>query len=75
MELLEHVVDIEKCSAIKLHILADFVTEWMESGFTVEGVVLELAWLISCDRAWGIAGAGAIAILISPSGIKLCYAA
>jgi ribonuclease HI len=29
---------------------------------------------VYCDRAWGNAGAGAVAVLISPSRIKLCYA-
>jgi hypothetical protein len=29
-ELLDYVVDIEKRSAIKLQILADFITKWME---------------------------------------------
>jgi hypothetical protein len=48
MELLEHVVDFEKCIAIKSQILANFVVEWMEPGFTVEGPVPEAAWLISC---------------------------
>jgi hypothetical protein len=74
-ELLEHVVDFEKCSAIKSQILADFVAEWTEPGFEVEGQVPESAWLISCDGAWGVAGAGAAAILTSPLGVKLCYAA
>jgi ribonuclease HI len=30
---------------------------------------------VYCDRAWGSTGAGAAAVLISPSEIKLCYAA
>jgi hypothetical protein len=37
MELSEHVVDFEKHSAIKSHILADFMAEWTEPGFKVEG--------------------------------------
>jgi hypothetical protein len=52
MELLEHVVEFKKCSAIKPHILADFVAEWTEPGFTVKVAVPESAWLICCDRAW-----------------------
>jgi hypothetical protein len=32
-------------------------------------------WVGCCNRAWGTTGAGVAAILISPSGIKLCYAA
>jgi hypothetical protein len=74
-ELSEHVVDFEKRSAIKSQILADFVVEWTEPDFEVEGQVPESARLISCDGAWGVAGAGAAAILTSPLGVKLCYAA
>jgi ribonuclease HI len=29
---------------------------------------------VYCDRAWGNTGTGAVAVLISPSGIKLRYA-
>jgi hypothetical protein len=43
MELLEHVVDFKKCSAINSQILADFVEEWTEPGFTVEGPFSESA--------------------------------
>jgi ribonuclease HI len=34
----------------------------------------ESPWLVYCDRAWGNVRAGAVAILVSPSGIKLHYA-
>jgi ribonuclease HI len=30
-------------------------------------------WVVYCDGAWGATGARAAAILVSPSGIKLCY--
>jgi ribonuclease HI len=75
IELSKHVVDFEKCSALKSQILADFVEEWTKLGFTTEGIVLESSWLVYCDRAWGIVVAEAATILISPSGIKLLYAA
>jgi hypothetical protein len=75
MELLEHVVDFEKRSVIKSQILADFVVEWMKLNFATEGAVPESSWLVCCDGAWGAAGDGAAAILTSPSGIKLRYAA
>jgi ribonuclease HI len=35
----------------------------------------EPIWTINTDRAWGTIGAGIAAILSSPSGIKLGYAA
>jgi hypothetical protein len=75
MELLEHVVDFEKCSTIKSQILADFMAEWMEPGSAIEGEVPKSPWLVYCDRAWGEAGAGVAAIPTSPLGIKLRYAA
>jgi ribonuclease HI len=75
MELLEYVVDLEKRSAIKSQILADFVAEWMEPMSQIEGILHESPWLIYCDGAWGNAGAGAATILISPTEVKLCYVA
>jgi hypothetical protein len=75
MELSEHVVDFKKCSAIKSQILADFVAEWTELGSAIDAAVPESPWLICCDRAWGAVGAGVAAILTSPLGIKLRYAA
>jgi ribonuclease HI len=47
----------------------------MELGSTTEGPIPESPWLVDCNGAWGAIGIGAAAILISPSGIKLCYAA
>jgi hypothetical protein len=75
MELSEHIIDFKKRSAIKSQILADFVAEWMEMGSATKGAVLESPWLVYCDGAWGTVGPGAAAILISPSEIKLRYAA
>jgi ribonuclease HI len=75
MELSEHIVDFKKCSAIKSQILADFVAEWTEPGSVIEDPILKSPWLVYCDGAWGIVGARAAAILISPSVIKLSYAA
>jgi hypothetical protein len=64
-------VDFEKRSVIESQILANFVAEWTELGSLIEGIITESPWFIYCDGTWGSAGAGAAAILISPSGIKL----
>jgi hypothetical protein len=56
MELSEHVVDFEKCSAIKSQILADFVAEWTEPGSVTKGAAPESPWLVYCDEAWGQQG-------------------
>jgi hypothetical protein len=75
MELSEHAVDFEKRDAIMSQILANFMAEWTEPGFATGGAVPESPWLVCCDGAWGAVGAGAVAILTSPLGIKLRYAA
>jgi hypothetical protein len=75
MELSEHVVDFEKCNAIKSQILADFTAEWTEPGFATEGAIPESPWLVYCDGAYGAVGAKAATILTSHSGIKLRYTA
>jgi hypothetical protein len=75
MELLEHVVDFEKRSAIKSQVLADFIVDWTEPSSYTEGIVIDTPWQVHCDAAWGTSGAGVAAILMSPSGIKLRYAA
>jgi hypothetical protein len=54
VELSEHVVDLEKSSATKSQILADFMAEWMEPGSEVEGEVPGSPWLVCCDRALGL---------------------
>jgi hypothetical protein len=47
------------------------LAEWTEPSSATKGVVLEEPWLVHCDEDWGVVGAGAAAILTSPSGIKL----
>jgi ribonuclease HI len=37
--------------------------------------VPKASWFVYYDGGWGVAGVGAATILVSPSGIKLCYAA
>jgi hypothetical protein len=75
MELFEHDVDFEKRSAIKSQVLADFIVDWMESSCYPEGIVVDTPWQVHCDGASGTSEAGAAAILMSPSVIKLRYAA
>jgi hypothetical protein len=73
MELSEHVVDFEKRSVIKSQVLADFIIDWTELSSYTEGPVIDTPWQVYCDGSWGVSGAGATSILISPSGIKLRY--
>jgi hypothetical protein len=73
MELSKHMIDFEKRSTIKSQVLADFITDWTEPSSYTEGLVMDTPWQVYCDRAWGTSRAGAVVILISPSGIKLRY--
>jgi hypothetical protein len=73
MELSEYVVDFEKHSAIKFQVLADFMVEWTEPSSTTEVVVPEEPWLVTVTELGGAVGVSTIAILTSPSGIKLQY--
>jgi hypothetical protein len=75
MELSEHVVNFEKRSAKKSQVLADFIAVWTEPSTYIEGMVVDTMWQVYCDKTWGVSRAGAAAILTSPSGIRLRYAA
>jgi ribonuclease HI len=50
------------------------VADWTEHRSQVDNNTQESPWLVHCDGAWGSTRAGATAILVSPSRIKLCYA-
>jgi hypothetical protein len=73
-ELSEYIINFERRNTIKSQILVDFVAERTEHQSQVD-IVQESPWLVHYDGAWGSTGAGAAAILTSPSGIKLRYAA
>jgi hypothetical protein len=75
MELSEYTVNFKKRSAIKSQVLTDFVAEWKEPGSVTEGEVPKTPWVVYCNEAWGATGVRAVAILISPLGIRLRYAA
>jgi hypothetical protein len=51
MKLSEHVIDIEKGSAIKSQVVAYFIADWMESSSYTESTVVGTPWQICCDGA------------------------
>jgi ribonuclease HI len=55
-------------------VLAHFITDWTEPSSYTEDIVIDIPWQVHCDGACGVSGAGAVTILMSPSGIKLRYA-
>jgi hypothetical protein len=73
-ELSEHVINFVSRSAIKSQVLADFVADWTHLVTKGDPVVLEPVWEVQCDGAYCHLGSAAVAVLKSPSGIKLRYA-
>jgi ribonuclease HI len=73
-ELSEYIVDFEKRSAIKLQVLADFVMDWTSPTQNLDEKISE-PWIVQCDGAWCYKGVGISAVVTSPVGIVIRYAA
>nr|ABA99142.1 retrotransposon protein, putative, Ty3-gypsy subclass [Oryza sativa Japonica Group] len=61
-------------TAVKSQVLADFVAEWT-SVFASELEPVEKSWVMCSDGLWSHKGAGIAAVLISPNGVPIRYAA
>jgi ribonuclease HI len=73
-ELSGYNITFEPRTTIKSQVLADFIVDWTRPvGPQQEHV--ETVWTIHCDGTWCHAGAGAAAIITSPTGVKHRYAA
>ena len=72
-ELSEFYIDSERRAAIKSQVPADFSTDWTSPTFQQEAPIEP--WVIYCDGAWCNDRVGISAIIQSPSGIKIRYAA
>jgi hypothetical protein len=73
-ELSGYHITFEPRTAIKSQVLADFIVDWTGPTWQQEESP-EKVWTIHCDDVWCHAGAGAVAIITSPTGIKYRYAA
>jgi ribonuclease HI len=73
-ELSKYHITFEPRIAIKSQVLADFIVDWTGSARQQEEPS-EKVWTIHCDGAWCHVGAGAAAIITSPTGVKHRYAA
>jgi ribonuclease HI len=75
LELNEFTIDYVHRSSIQSQALANFIADWTPGAQDEERTKDNEAWTVFCDGSWGTFGAGATAILISPSKIRTCYAA
>jgi ribonuclease HI len=73
-ELSGYHINFEPRTAIKSQVLADFVVDWT-GPITQPESSAERVWTIHYDGAWCHAGAGAAAVITSPTGVKHRYAA
>jgi hypothetical protein len=68
-KLSEYHITFEPRIAIKSQVLADFIIDWTGPARQQEEPS-EKVWTIHCDGAWCHTGAGAAAIITSPTGVK-----
>nr|AAT77832.1 putative gag-pol precursor [Oryza sativa Japonica Group]ABF96916.1 retrotransposon protein, putative, Ty3-gypsy subclass [Oryza sativa Japonica Group] len=61
-------------SAIKSQVLADFVAEWTPV-LAADPEPAEQFWVMCSDGSWSHSGAGIAAVLFSPNGVPIRYAA
>jgi hypothetical protein len=73
-ELSEYIVDFERRSAIKSQVLADFVVDWTSQTQNLDEKIPE-PWIVQCDGAWCYKGVGISAVVTSPAGVMIRYAA
>jgi hypothetical protein len=73
-ELSKYIVDFERRSAIKLQVLADFVVDWTSPTQNLDEEMLT-PWVVQCDRPWCHKGVGISAVVTSPMGVVIRYAA
>ena len=74
-ELNEFTIDYVHRSSIQSQALTDFIANWTPRAQDEERTKDDEAWTIFCDGSWGTFDTGAAVVLISPSKIKICYAA
>jgi ribonuclease HI len=73
-ELSSYHITFEPRTTIKSQVLADFIVDWTGL-ITQQDEPTEKVWTIQCDDAWCHAGAGAAAVITSPTGVKHRYVA
>jgi ribonuclease HI len=73
-ELSDYHITFEPRTTIKSQVLVDFIVDWT-GPITQQDEPTEEVWTIHCDGAWCHAGAGAAAIITSPTGVKHRYVA
>jgi hypothetical protein len=72
LELMGQNISCAPCSAIKSHVLADFVAEWIEI-HTPPASIEHETWIMYFDGSVMKEGAGVGYVFISPLGVRMEY--
>jgi ribonuclease HI len=75
VELNEFSINYVHRSSIQSQALANFIADWTPGAQGKEVTKDAEAWAVFCDGSWGTFGAGATAVLVTPSKVRTCYAA
>jgi hypothetical protein len=67
-------MDFERRSAIKSQVLADFVVDWTSPTQYLDEEI-PMPWIVQCDGTWCYKGVGISAVVTSPAGVVIRYAA
>jgi ribonuclease HI len=67
-------VDFERRSTIKSQVLADFVMDWSSPTQNLDEEI-PTPWIVKCHGAWCYKGVGISAVVTSPAGVVIRYAA
>jgi ribonuclease HI len=73
-ELSEYIIDFERRSVIKSQVLADFAVDWTSPTQNLNEEI-PTPWIVQCDGAWCYKGVGISAVVTSPAGVVIRYAA
>jgi hypothetical protein len=73
-ELNEFTIDYVHRSSIQSQALIDFIADWTPGAQGEEAIKDAEACTVFCDGSWGNFGAGAAAVLVAPSKVRICYA-
>jgi ribonuclease HI len=67
-------VDFERRSVIKSQVPADFIMDWASLTQNSDEEIL-IPWIVQCNGAWCHKGVGISAVVTSPAGVVIRYAA
>jgi hypothetical protein len=61
-------------STIQSQALADSIANWTMGSQDEAAQSVKVVWTFFCDGSWGSFGAGAVAVIVSPSKVRTSYA-